>query len=147
MSRELVPAWHEGSSHSLHSVVVLGVLVRSPGRLSVARLLRDGSQGREDAAVLRLASDLSTAGRVGVVAAVLEAGDLPRPHQLVPGGGTVVGHYRPKPGGVGGEGESTVTDLLGLLTIDRLAPEIFSSQLKYFLHEQHCTMYIPRTEK
>ena len=138
---------HEGSPHSLHPALSLLVQVRSSGWVSVSRLLRHGSQGREDSTSLGLTSDLPAGRRVGVVAPVLEAGDLPGPHQLVPGGCAVVRHYRPKPCGVGGERESTVTDLLRLLTIDRLAPEIFSSQLKYFLHEQHCTMYIPRTEK
>ena len=101
---------HERSPDSLHSA--LSLLVKeslvSPGRLSVSWLLRDGSQGREDPPGLSLASELPAGRRVGVVASVLEAGDLPRPHQLVPGGGAVVGHHCAEPSGVGGEREASV---------------------------------------
>ena len=101
---------HKGSPDSLHSG--LSLLVQeslvSPGRVSVSRLLRDGSQGRKDPPVLRRASELPAGWRVGVVAPVLEAGDLPGPHQLVPGGGAVVGHHCAEPSGVGGEREASV---------------------------------------
>ena len=111
---------HEGSPHSLQPSVSRLLQVRSSGRLSVPRLLGDGSQGREDSASLGLAltSDLPAGRRVGVVAPILEAGDLPGAHQLVPGGGAVVGHHRPEHRGVGGEGEPAVSDLTRLLAVD-----------------------------
>ena len=75
--------------------------------VTIPRRLEVGHRGqrRED---VGLVPDLAAPRGLGVVAAVLETGDLLGPHELVSGGGAVVGDHCAEPGGVGGQGEASI---------------------------------------
>ena len=112
--RELGPSRSTGSRigfpHPHPSIgLISGILLTWPLKagVTIPRSFEvwNRGQGRKD---VGLVPNLTASRGLGVVAPILEAGDLLGPYELVSGGGAVVGDHCAEPGGVGGQGEASI---------------------------------------